>query len=187
MTTFPPAIVRKYGRKLLERINGSTHQIGALTLDDRGNASLAGTVRTALGGRRIEMRPMVCGRRYDGMIVRDWPVDPPREDHWRTGGGLVEQGAVGVSCSHCGSLHPDALMARLADGWTLEGSDKPYKWYLRNDDGRTVAKFYTVHLRRDQAELLLTNLGNGQVRHSLYVRPWLPSLSESAPAWLADG
>lgn len=153
----------------------------------RAQAEAAGTFRTTLTGRRIDLRPMVCGRRFDGYPVHDWPPHTARADHWRTGGGLVTQGAVGVSCSYCGSLHPDVLMDKLRAGWTLEGTDKSYKWYLADLDGRTVAKFYTVHLHRAACEELLRALGDETIKHSLYIRPWLPALASTAPSWLTGG
>jgi hypothetical protein len=135
----------------------------------------------AAGARRELDEPMTCGRRFDGLQVRDWPVDPPAEDRWSPASNL------GPICSYCGSLHPAVLLAKLRAGWRLVGSDKPYKWYLADRNGATAAKVYTVHLTRDDCEELLTALGEGDVEHDLYVRPWLPALASKAPAWLADG
>jgi hypothetical protein len=71
-----------------------------------------------------------CPRRFEGGLLRDWPRQVPLADVWTTGHGLKDQEKIGTSCSYCGSLHPDVLLARLKDGWHLEGSDKSYKWYL---------------------------------------------------------
>jgi hypothetical protein len=143
-----------------------------------------GTFETALIGKRIELvrRDIVCGRRFDGATAREMPADIERADRW-----VAIPGQFGLSCSYCGSVDPGFLMAKLREGWRLEGSDKPYKWYLADKNGATVRKFYTVHLPRAQAEGLLQALGDGNVAASLYVRPWLPSLSSGAPFWMTDG
>lgn len=146
------------------------------------------TVRTAHTGRRIEInRETICGRRFDGLRVADWPVDLLPSDRWTPASAtLVDDGGrrPALVCSYCGSLHPDILMAKLRAGWTLEGSDKPYKWYLEDPAGQRGSKFYTVHLPRAAAENLLAGLGDGTFQHRLYVRPWIPSLASDAPSWL---
>lgn len=145
-------------------------------------------VRTTFGpgpaGQRHEIRTrqMVCGRRFDGLAVADWPRHPERDDRWAPAGAQAA-----LVCSYCGSLHPEILLARLQLGYRLAGSDKPYKWYLQDPDDRTVGKFYTTHLNRLQAEDILRQLGDDRIRHTLYVRPFIPALASRAPGWLRDG
>lgn len=52
-------------------------------------------------------------------------------DAWTTGHGLIGQDAVGLSCSFCGSLHPDRFMELVREGWEVGPTDKNYKAYLR--------------------------------------------------------
>lgn len=51
-------------------------------------------------------------------------------DTWTTGPGLVGQGAIGPSCSFCGSLNPDRFMELVREGWIVGPTDKNYKAYL---------------------------------------------------------
>ncbi|MEZ0089953.1 hypothetical protein [Streptacidiphilus sp. EB129] len=51
-------------------------------------------------------------------------------DTWHTGGGLIGQEDAGLSCSYCGSLHPDRFMELVREGWIVEPTDKSYKAYL---------------------------------------------------------
>lgn len=57
----------------------------------------------------------------------------PDGDEWRSDN----------SCSYCGSMNPDLLMARLEDG-TLElgPTDKSYKVYVRNAGGEAMMQVY---------------------------------------------
>lgn len=75
----------------------------------------------------------------------------------------------GPCCSFCGSLHPEKFLELIADGWTVEPTDKTYKAYLpltldrpRSDvdpeaplsvaffGGR--AKFYYQHFTEEQMQ-----------------------------------
>ena len=52
-------------------------------------------------------------------------------DEWRADrAGLIGQGGVGLSCSYCGSLHPDRFMELVRQGWIVGPTDKSYKAYL---------------------------------------------------------
>ncbi|WP_125936325.1 hypothetical protein [Streptomyces sp. WAC 06738] len=51
-------------------------------------------------------------------------------DSWTTGHGVIGQDSVGLSCSFCGSLHPDKFMALVREGWIVGPTDKTYKVYL---------------------------------------------------------
>ena len=53
-------------------------------------------------------------------------------DSWTTGHGLRGQDEVGLSCSFCGSLHPDRFMQLVRDGWIVGPTDKGYKAYLES-------------------------------------------------------
>lgn len=147
-------------------------------------------------------RRQTCGRRFDGYLYSEWPTTAPNEDGWRKWSGFAGSDTIGKGlwCNYCGSLHPDTLMEKLRAGWILGGTDKRYKWYVEapaagSDDpdtpgvprGRMVGKFYTVHLPRVHANELLDMFDAGTLRHSWYVHPWIPSLSDEAPDWLRNG
>lgn len=51
-------------------------------------------------------------------------------DTWTTGHGLIGQETAGLSCSYCGSLHPDRFMELVRDGWSVGPTDKSYKAYI---------------------------------------------------------
>lgn len=51
-------------------------------------------------------------------------------DEWRADRGVIGQGKVGLSCSFCGSLHPDRFMELVREGWIVGPTDKSYKAYL---------------------------------------------------------
>lgn len=50
-------------------------------------------------------------------------------DHWETGRGAIYQ-TDELSCTYCGSLHPDRFMELARAGWSLTPTDKAYKVYL---------------------------------------------------------
>lgn len=62
----------------------------------------------------------------------------------------VEQGrtaravwCVDNTCSYCGSLHPDILMARIEVGTvTLDPTDKSYKLYVHNEGGEAFKQSF---------------------------------------------
>lgn len=57
------------------------------------------------------------------------------------------------TCSYCGSMDPDALMARIEAGDVELGpTDKSYKIYVRDilDAGLGFAKFYFQHFSPEQ-------------------------------------
>lgn len=52
---------------------------------------------------------------------------------------------VFLSCSYCGSMHPDEFMRRVEEGHVVTPTDKGYKAYIDNN-----YKFYYQHL--DEAQ-----------------------------------
>lgn len=147
----------------------------------------------------------ICPRRV--LEYGPWSNEPTPTDHWRDGVSFVNSPLEGPSCSHCGSLSPVPLIAGLVDGsLTLHGSDKSYKWYVHGPNrpdserapevtdyewtymraGASLAKFYTPHLNRPQAEAFLTIWRDKPDAVALYVRPWIPALSDDAPDWLVN-
>jgi len=66
----------------------------------------------------------LCPRRAESAI------NFPGPDRWEARHGLVHQSQVGMSCSHCGSLHPDRFMELVREGWIVGPTDKNYKAYL---------------------------------------------------------
>lgn len=116
-----------------------------------------------------------CPRR-----MLDWGAWERKEnlDAWRTGGGLVGRQEHELSCSFCGSLHPDVFMDWVRQGGQISPTDKNYKAYIKYPgkdpregetseyelnmpSGRTVqgtsvygieAKFYYQHLSPEQRQ-----------------------------------
>lgn len=61
-------------------------------------------------------------------------------DLWESRHGLSGQDSAGLSCSYCGSLHPDRFLELVRDGWWVDPTDKAYKAYLaRPLSGEQVA------------------------------------------------
>jgi hypothetical protein len=57
------------------------------------------------------------------------------------------------TCSHCGGVHPDDAIALLADGWSVELTDKGYKFYMHPPESFAVVppvKMYLMHWTREQ-------------------------------------
>lgn len=56
------------------------------------------------------------------------------------------------TCSYDGSLHPDVFMDYVRAGKKVGTTDKSYKFYLEEYEGRTdgAKKFYTHHLSEEQ-------------------------------------
>lgn len=68
-----------------------------------------------------------CPRRMSGLGPWERAEDL---DEWRSGGGIIGQERIGLSCSFCGSLHPDRFMELVGEGWVVGPTDKSYKAYL---------------------------------------------------------
>jgi hypothetical protein len=89
-----------------------------------------------------------CPRRLEDGRAREG------SDTWRENG----------TCSYCGSLHPDVLMAAIEAGEvTLGPTDKSYKIYVSPKEGVELtpprahllpkhAKFYFQHLSKEQQD-----------------------------------
>ena len=63
--------------------------------------------------------------------------------------------SLGLSCSFCGSLHPDRFMELIREGWNVGPTDKNYKAYLSrlpaSEEANSIeAKFYYQHLSPEQ-------------------------------------
>jgi hypothetical protein len=85
----------------------------------------------------------------------NWPERPTCHDgdqHAQRFGQPNWQGGIAPpprSCSYCGSIHPEDLLAYLATGGTLGGADWKYDWphkfYLR-DASQPPIKWYNEHI-----------------------------------------
>lgn len=146
--------------------------------------------------KRTKYEPDNCPR-----VLGQNCVDPNRPPHFSEGRGLVNSFAPG--CDGCGSISGDDFMAFVREGGRVDGSDKNYKVYLEKDtgtpyetiktvhttpDGRTYeghqpkqgtgvqhAKFYWMHLTREQQQEFVDLWNEKKVNHSLYVRPYFMS------------
>lgn len=109
-------------------------------------------------------------------------------DRWEDRGGLVGQEAIGLSCSFCGSLHPDRFLELIRKGWIVGPTDKAYKAYLeppQADQGGNRAKFYFPHLSPEQQDqfIELHNSRQMQIGYPghFYVPPYFTSPTTPAP------
>ena len=75
-----------------------------------------------------------------------------------------------LTCSYCGSIHPDEFMVAVEDGTPLGLTGKNYKVYVRSlQDKEPVrmvhaAKFYFQHLSDEQYDRFHDLLNTGRVR-----------------------
>lgn len=110
-----------------------------------------------------------CPRRMSEM--GPWERDEDQDVWYEDDRGSEEVGrpSPGPRCSFCGSLHPEKFLELIADGWTVEPTDKTYKAYLslvldqpRSDVGSDAplsvalfggrAKFYYQHFTEEQMQ-----------------------------------
>ncbi len=102
-----------------------------------------------------------------------WPREE-NQDRWSKGHGLIGVQNDNLSCSFCGSLHPDTFMEWVEAGAEVTPTDKNYKIYVKcpidnprygetkvgkTKSGGSIttvygreAKFYFQHLSREQME-----------------------------------
>jgi len=113
-------------------------------------------------------------------------------DSWRLGTSFVKytNDPAFLSCSFCGSLHPEQFLSFVAQNWTVVPTDKNYKAYLGRPietrpllegseltiDFEEVGKFYFQHLSTEQQERFSELLNIGQMRLAypghFYRRPY---------------
>lgn len=104
--------------------------------------------------------PHRCGRRDDqlGWMMPDstlaerdeWSASAPKLDHWRAPHD-VGLGAGMSTCSYCGSMPPEVLLALIENGACVIGpTDKNYKIYVDIGDEEQAAKFYFQHFSQEQ-------------------------------------
>lgn len=63
-----------------------------------------------------------CPRR----VLEEGPQDRNRDlDRWEN-----RPDSTGLTCSYCGSLHPDKFFELVEAGWVVEPTDKSYKVYI---------------------------------------------------------
>lgn len=118
-----------------------------------------------------------CPRRFElGMVGADSPlVGSGRNlDSFTRGQGLVGQKS---GCSYCGSMSPEDFMEAVKTGAKIGPTDKSYKLYVGDHDG----KFYTQHLSEEQGfefhQLWLDDKVNWGYPGAPYVRLFIPGPS----------
>lgn len=108
-------------------------------------------------GVSVDDDKFVCPRRIDhdeGDMPDEWH---PGLHRWN--GEAFVMWPDGVTkprtCSHCGGVNPDDAIALLADGWSVELTDKGYKFYMHPPEAVQVVppvKMYLMHFTRAQAD-----------------------------------
>lgn len=73
------------------------------------------------------MGTQTCPRRMNEM--GPWEREENLDD-WTTGRGLAGVQGDNLSCSFCGSLHPDTFMEWVEAGGQIDPTDKSYKAYI---------------------------------------------------------
>ena len=75
-----------------------------------------------------------------------------------------------LTCTFCGSLHPDTFIELVEAGFQVGPTDKSYKAYLVAPDGAHVGKFYYQHLSKEQQMhfIEIYNAGNMHVGYPGY-------------------
>lgn len=118
-----------------------------------------------------------CPRRFgDGTADENSPYVGSGQnlDYFSHGYGLVGQKS---GCNYCGSMPPEDFMAAVRSGAKIGPTDKSYKLYVGDHDG----KFYTQHLSEEQGfefhQLWLDNKINWGHPGAPYVRLFLPGPS----------
>lgn len=93
---------------------------------------------------------------------------------------------VDDTCSYCGSLNGDILMARIEAGTIrLKGSDKNYKIYVEATEGSeplSAIKFYFQHLSEVQKIRFVELWNEKRIIHSMYVMPYFMHRVDAAEA-----
>lgn len=100
-----------------------------------------------------------CPRRIeDGRDREDSPFvgSGPNQDEWLSGHGLAKQAR---GCNYCGSMHPDDFMRAVREGVKIGPTDKGYKAYVGDHDG----KFYYQHLNEEQKREFVSLLNERRV------------------------
>jgi hypothetical protein len=97
------------------------------------------------------------GFRCPRHITRDGASDADKwvRTRWNDAGAIWPEAVERPrTCSYCGCVNPDDVIALLVDGWTLSATDKHYKMYLVPSDGDVTppAKVYLQHFTREQCE-----------------------------------
>jgi hypothetical protein len=80
-----------------------------------------------------------------------------------------------TKCSYCGSIHPEAFMAALRQGFEVTPTDKNYKAYV-DLPGYPDQKFYFQHMSEDHRTELIVLLNARAVKFAFpgrfYVLPF---------------
>lgn len=85
-----------------------------------------------------------CPRRDESVNPDAYGDGTDTPDQWRKDGDWL-------TCSYCGSLHPDEFMTICREGTQELGpTDKNYKVYVAGLNVRGAGKFYFQHLSEDQ-------------------------------------
>lgn len=121
--------------------------------------------------------PQTCPRRNNEMGPWERGDDL---DRWEFGHGIITPDLI-LTCSFCGSVHPDFLMEKIEEGWQVNTTSKGYKLYLGKPEGEQVGKAYLQHLSDDQRRAFIDRLNDDTINFGTYGRGgWLPFFAQRA-------
>lgn len=83
-----------------------------------------------------------------------------------------------LSCTFCGSMHPDDLLEAIREGQEIGPTDKSYKLYV---DGM-AGKFYTHHLSPEQGDEFIALWEQGKINWGYPGRPYVRLYIPGRPA-----
>ena len=116
----------------------------------------------------LASKVQTCPRR---LYLGPWAVED--FDKWR-----LRQGVV--TCSFCGSMHPEEALFRIEQGVEVIPTDKPYKAYIGHSGGW---KLYFQHLDEAQQQRFIDLYNNRTMRvgypYRFYVLPYFVAVSSS--------
>lgn len=113
-----------------------------------------------------------CQRRIENGEMPGPNGEPPRlfpiQDNWRTG----ENKHGKLTCSYCGSIHPDELFEAIDAGVEIGPTDKTYKIYLEG----SYRKFYFQHFSQGEKQRFIDLLNEKKIILGypgyFYVKPY---------------
>jgi hypothetical protein len=102
----------------------------------------------------VDDEQFLCPRRA-GYVADEFDTWRTGSERWDSGDWIQwpESFVKPRTCSHCGGVHPDDAIELLTEGWSLEMTDKGYKFYMHPPERHSVVppvKLYLMHWTHEQ-------------------------------------